>query len=316
MLKINDTLYELNLIDIIRELKLQLEINEIYLFNQIKELPDDLMVSCPFHKNGQERKASCGIRKEDGWVHCFSCGESCSLEQMISRCFNVNDFGQYGLNWLKNNFLGDILADRKLYINIDRKSVKTDSNKNYIDEKELVNYRYIHPYMYERKMTDEVIEIFDIGYDKNTNCITFPIRDKNGNCLFVARRSVNSKWFNYPNNVEKPIYGIYELYQLKEFPKEIYICESMIDAITLWTHNKYAIALNGLGTQYQFKQLNDLPCRKYILATDNDEAGKKARIRLKNAIHNQIITEIKIPNGKKDINDCTYEEIENFLEIF
>lgn len=316
MLKINDTLYELNLIDIIRELKLQLEINEIYLFNQIKELPDDLMVSCPFHKNGQERKASCGIRKEDGWVHCFSCGESCSLEQMISRCFNVNDFGQYGLNWLKNNFLGDILADRKLYINIDRKSVKIDSNKNYIDEKELVNYRYIHPYMYERKMTDEVIEIFDIGYDKNTNCITFPIRDKNGNCLFVARRSVNSKWFNYPNNVEKPIYGIYELYQLKEFPKEIYICESMIDAITLWTHKKYAVALNGLGTQYQFKQLNDLPCRKFILATDNDEAGKKARIRLKNAIHNQIITEIKIPNGKKDINDCTYEEIENFLEIF
>lgn len=316
MLKINDTLYELNLIDIIRELKLQLEINEIYLFNQIKELPDDLMVSCPFHKNGQERKASCGIRKEDGWVHCFSCGESCSLEQMISRCFNVNDFGQYGLNWLKNNFLGDILADRKLYININRKSVKTDSNKNYIDEKELVNYRYIHPYMYERKMNDEVIEIFDIGYDKNTNCITFPIRDKNGNCLFVARRSVNSKWFNYPNNVEKPIYGIYELYQLKEFPKEIYICESMIDAITLWTHNKYAVALNGLGTQYQFKQLNNLPCRKFILATDNDEAGKKARIRLKNAIHNQIITEIKIPNGKKDINECSYDEIENFFEIF
>ena len=316
MLKINDTLYELNLIDIIRELKLQLEINEIYLFNQIKELPDDLMVSCPFHKNGQERKASCGIRKEDGWVHCFSCGESCSLEHMISRCFNVNDFGQYGLNWLKNNFLGDILADRKLYINLNRKSVKMDSNKNYIDEKELANYRYIHPYMYERKMTDEVIEIFDIGYDKNTNCITFPIRDKNGNCLFVARRNVNSKWFNYPNNVEKPIYGIYELYQLKEFPKEIYICESMIDAITLWTHNKYAVALNGLGTQYQFKQLNDLPCRKYILATDNDEAGKNARIRLKNAIHNQLVTEIKIPNSKKDINDCTYEEIENFLEIF
>jgi len=299
MIKINDTLYELNLIDIIRELKLQLEINEIYLFNQIKELPDDLMVSCPFHKNGQERKASCGIRKEDGWVHCFSCGESCSLEQMISRCFNVNDFGQYGLNWLKNNFLGDILADRKLYINLDRKSVKTDSNKNYIDEKELVNYRYIHPYMYERKMTDEVIEIFDIGYDKNTNCITFPIRDKNGNCLFVARRSVNSKWFNYPNNVEKPIYGIYELYQLKEFPKEIYICESMIDAITLWTHNKYAIALNGLGTKNQYEQLNKLPCRKFILATDNDIAGMAARFRLRDNIKNKLITQIQLPERKK-----------------
>lgn len=73
MIKINETLYELNLIDIIQELKEQLAINGIYLFNNIKELPEDLMVSCPFHKEGQERKPSCGIRKEDGWLHCFTC---------------------------------------------------------------------------------------------------------------------------------------------------------------------------------------------------------------------------------------------------
>ena len=73
MIKISDTYYELNLIDIIIELKEQLSINGINLFNTIKELPEDLMVSCPFHKKGQERKPSCGIRKEDGWTHCFSC---------------------------------------------------------------------------------------------------------------------------------------------------------------------------------------------------------------------------------------------------
>lgn len=71
MIKINETLYELNLIDIIQELKEQLAINQIYLFNTIKDLPQDIMVSCPFHKEGQERKPSCGIRKEDGWLHCF-----------------------------------------------------------------------------------------------------------------------------------------------------------------------------------------------------------------------------------------------------
>lgn len=226
-------------------------------------------------------------------------GESCSLEQMISRCFGKDDLGQFGLNWLKNNFLGDILQNRIFDINLDRKQLKTNSNKNYIDEKELEQYRFYHPYMYERKMTDEVIDIFDIGYDKKTNCITFPVRDKNGNCLFVARRNVDIKWFNYPNNIEKPIYGIYELYQLKEFPKEIYICESMIDAITLWTYEKYAIALNGLGTRNQIEELNRLPCRKYILATDNDTAGNQARQRLRNNIKNKIITEIKLPERKK-----------------
>ena len=154
------------------------------------------------------------------------------------------------------------------------------------------------------------------GYDEASQCITFPVRDKNGNCLFIARRSVKGKYFNYPSDVEKPIYGVYELYQLKEFPKEIYICESMIDAITLWTYKKYAIALNGLGTKNQIEELNKLPCRKYILATDNDIAGQRAREKLKKFIYNQIVTEVVIPSNRKDINECTEEEIKNFLEKF
>lgn len=307
MIKLNDNFYEINLIDIIQELKQQLELNNVFLFSRIKELPEDLMVSCPFHKEGQEKKPSCGIRKSDGWTHCFSCDTSCSLEQLISRCFGVDDLGQYGLNWLKNNFLGDISEERNISISLDRKLLKINPqnnqnqnlNTNYISDVELNKYRYYHPYMYERKMTNEVIEIFDIGYDKETNCITFPIRDKNGNCLFVARRSVSVKYFNYPNNAEKPLYGVYELYQLKEFPKEVYICESMIDAITLWTYKKYAVALNGLGTKNQIAELNKLPCRKFILATDNDAAGQKARQKLRDAIYNQIVTEIKLPKRTK-----------------
>ena len=250
MIKINNVIYELNLIDIIKELKEQLAINGIYLFNQIKELPEDIMVSCPFHKDGQEKKASCGIRKEDGYLHCFTCNTSCSLEEMISRCFGINDLGQYGLNWLKNNFLGDILQQRSIYINTDRKLVKNDSHKNYICEKELKQYRYYHPYHFKRKLTEKVIDFFDLGYDEASQCITFPIRDKEGHCLFVARRSVKTKWFNYPNSTIKPLYGIYELYKLKEFPREVYICESMLDCLYLWTFSKYAIALNRTWNRF------------------------------------------------------------------
>ena len=89
-------------------------------------------------------------------------GESCSLEQMISRCFGKDDLGQCGLNWLKNNFLGDILQDRHIYINTDRKPVKINSNKNYIDEKELAQYRFYHPYMKIRKLSNDIIEKFDV----------------------------------------------------------------------------------------------------------------------------------------------------------
>lgn len=242
-------------------------------------------------------------------------GESCSLEQMISRCFGVDDIGQYGLNWLKTNFLGDVLSSREFTIDLIR-GTSQQVKSTFIDESILDQYRFYHPYMFQRKMNEEVIEIFDIGYDNQTDCITFPVRDKEGNCLFIARRSVKTKYFNYPQDVEKPVYGIYELYQLQEFPKEVYICESMIDAITLWTHKKYAVALNGLGTDYQFKQLNKLSCRKFILATDNDVSGERARARLKEKLANKIITEIKLPNGRKDVNECNFDEIENLEEVF
>jgi len=55
----------------------------------------------------------------------------------------------------------------------------------------------------------------------------------------------------------------------------------------------------GYGTSYQYEQLNELPCRKYILATDNDMAGFRARERLKDNIYNQIVTEVQLPKRQK-----------------
>ena len=323
MIQINNTYYELDIIDIITELKNQLSIENVNLFNQIKELPEDIMVSCPFHKDGQERKPSCGIRKKDGWLHCFTCGESCSIEQLISRCFGKDDFGQYGLNWLKNNFLGDILQERNISIDLTRDVFKANYTQNlflngkYVQEEELNKYRYYHPYMYERKMTNEVIEIFDIGYDVDTDCLTFPVRDKEGNCLFVARRSVTSKYFNYPTSVEKPIYGIYELnkYAPKDLD-EIIVCESMINCITVWVYGRFAIALNGTGSSSQLKELINLPYRKIILALDPDEAGEKGTQKIFNKLKNyKLVTKLVIPKGK-DINDISKEEFDNLQEVF
>lgn len=315
MIKILDNYYEINLIDIINELKEQLSINGIYLFNQIKDLPEDIMVSCPFHKNGQERKASCGIRKSDGYLHCFTCGESCSLEQMISRCFGYDDFGQYGSKWLQKNFIGKIIDSRNFQVSFGRRGYgkSFELENKYISEEELSKYRYYHPYMFKRKLTEEVINKFDIGYDKETDCITFPVKDKYGRCLFIARRSVKSKFFNYPTNIEKPIYGLYELPKDCE---EVIICESMINALTCYVYGKPAIALNGTGTKFQIDQLKELSCRKLILGLDPDEAGQRGCQKLKYYLNPyKIVTQLIIPKGK-DINDLTENEFKNLLEIF
>ena len=316
MIEVNGQYVNAEISDIIIELKRQCELNGKKLFYKSTDTPKNYMICCPFHKNGQERKPSMGIYKKDGTCHCFACGWVGSIQELISNVFGYDDLGIFGSKWIIKNFLTLQVEERAdIDLQLDRKKITVKPDE-YISEEELDSYRYIHPYMYERKLTDEIIELFDIGYDKNTHCITFPVRDISGRCLFVARRSVNTKYFHYPQGVEKPVYAEYELYQLKEFPRTVYITESMIDCLTLWQIGKYACALNGLGTVLQTEQLNKMPCRHFVLATDNDEAGMRARKNLSQKLKNKIITQVIFPENRKDINECTENELLNLKEVF
>lgn len=313
---INDVEFTSTLEDIMKELQAQLQVNGIELLQKMKSSGDDIMVQCPYHGDGKEKRPSAGISKKNGQFHCFACGEVHTLPEVISYCFGKDDrLGVFGWNWLLKNFLTVNVQERK-DITLDFNRKKTVEQINYVSESELESYRFYHPYMYKRKLTEEIIDLFDIGYDKATESITFPIRNVSGDCLFVARRSVNKKWFSYPVGVEKPLYGLYELTILENFPNELIVCESMLDALTCWVYGKYAVAMNGLGSDLQFKQLSDLPCRKLILATDNDDAGMKARKRIRQKVKNKIITEYILPEGRKDINELSKEEFDSLEEVF
>ena len=309
--------------DILIELRKQLELNGVKRFAKFIDSGNNIQTNCPFHKEGQERKPSFGINKNTGECHCFGCGWSGTLSEMISNCFGKDDFGVYGNKWLIRNFLS-VAVESRPDIDVDfcRRKKITSETKKYISEQELDSYRYTHPYMYKRKLTDEIIDLFDIGYDKSTECITFPNRDINGNCLFIARRSVKTKFFNYPQDVEKPVYGLYECNICAKtiknwFPDEIIICESMIDALTCWVYGKYAVALNGTGNENQFKTLRNMPNRKFILATDMDEAGLKARERIRQSLGNKLVTEyVWDINVAKDINDMNKEYFDSLKEVF
>lgn len=322
-------------IDVLEELKKQLHINGIERFAKIVPGPRNIQTNCPFHHDGQERKPSFGISTKDGVCHCFACGWAGSFAEMVSNVFGYNDSGIYGSRWLIKNFLTVEINNRN-DIDLDFARVKKKESVHYVPEEELDKYRVYHPYMWKRKMTPEVVDIFDIGYDRNTQCLTFPIRDEQGHCLFVARRSVNTKFFHYPNDVAKPVYGVYEYKRdLEEKHKigtwdtqvltsgmyvafdtqPVIICESMINAITCWVYGKYAVALNGTGTQQQIEQLRRMPNRKFILALDPDEAGEHGRERLRKGLTNKIVTEYIIPKGK-DINDLSKDEFDALQEVF
>lgn len=299
-------------------------------------------IYCPFHNNGNERRPSCGVLLHDeykngtkypaGWCHCFTCGYAKSLPDMITDLLKNHNITKSGLDWLKENVDGfdadsdifDLLIPKDTMIGLNEKYAVAyvqsigQPKPNYVSEEELQSYRYTVDYMYERGLTDELIEKFDVGFDQNWTppgrkqpvpCITFPVRDINGNTLFFVRRSIQGKFFNMPDYITKPVYGLYEL---PKGIKSVVVVESCFNAITSWKYGRPAVALLGTGTPYQIKQLKELGVQEFIFGFDPDEAGDRATRKLKRALKDVAIcwSFEGIPENK-DINDLTKEEFDN-----
>lgn len=328
MIKLQDTIIQSDTQSILDMLKFDLAQHGVDRFHIFRNNGENVQTNCPFHKNGQERKPSYGINGEIDKCHCFSCGWSGTIEEMISELYGYQDEGKFGKRWLIKRFntveietrpnIMEGFNDRTSDIyNRNRCNNICDSEYNkdcdrYIGELELDKYRYIHPYMYERGLTDEIIERFDIGYDRERKEITFPVRDIEGRCVFVAGRSVERKFFRLPKGIDKPIYCS-DKFRVGTY-RTAYITESFLNCLTCWKYNKPAMAMIGTGNQKQYEILNKLPVREYILAFDPDEAGRKATERFRKNVHGKIIKEL-VYTDNRDINDLQ-EEFLNCKIIF
>lgn len=298
---------------------------------------------CPFHNNGQEKRPSCGCSLEEqvaggkvykiGNWHCFSCGAAYSFARGVKEILT-----------LKETII-DAHPDLKPYLEDTDYDVQTDSlipedimsatlnslaaddlrmrlkaKQTFVPEEELVQYRFTVPYMYQRKLTDAVIEKYDIGFDgkympagrkKPVPCVTFPVHDMQGRTLFICRRSIEGKFFYLPENVEKSVFGLYEL---PRDCKEVIVCESVFNALTAVVYGHPAVALFGTGTQHEIEQLKKLGATSYVLCLDNDEAGRKGTEKLKKALFKTaMVWTMPMPDDGRDLNDLSYSE---FIECY
>lgn len=291
--------------------------DNITMLKDIKDGPDNVMITCPFHKHGEERRPSCGVSKIDkdstpaGMVHCFTCGKTLFIDKLISTVLGYEDDGEEGRKWLLNNF--DITLTRKIANKVLKRSKENNSEGiQYISERLLQEYRYYHPYMFKRGLTEEIINRYDIGYDKINDMITFPVRDRQGRCLFIAKRSVKGKMFILPSERDKPLYGVYEL---NYNDPDLYICESFFNALTLAKWGMNAIAMMGTGSKTQYDLINRLPFRTIHLCLDGDFAGRMGTKKLlSNIVNTKIVLAHTLPEGK-DVNDLDEETFRN-LEVY
>ena len=287
------------------------------LYNDIHDKGNNLMVTCPFHKGGQERRASCSVlNTEDdpkvprGWHHCFTCGMSLPLDAVIGKCFGKD--AQFGKEWLKDHY-GNIWIEKKVVlpeITLDGKK----KNHNYLNESVLDDYDYYHDYMWERKLSKEVVDKYRVGYDPTRQMLTFPVWDERGNLVTVTGRSVKTKLFHIDKFIEKPVYLLN--FMLRDNVKILYVCEGQLDALTACSYGYPCVATMGGPSAHQISILNRCGIRNMITVFDNDEAG----YRFTQVFNKSISKDILVSNfswqgiDKKDINDFSNEEFTLELE--
>lgn len=304
-LVINNKVIDAPVYDILKQV--HKETNGRYL-NTIIDKGDNVFIQCPFHSNGKEKHPSCTVFARDddkytdkGITHCFACGISVPLFTLVGHCFDQDD--EFGKEWLIQRY-SNIFIEKQTYL----PEIQIGKPKETaLDESILDQFAYFHPYQFQRKLSQEIILKYKVGYDKETDSITFPVWDEHNRLKFITKRSVKTKQFFIPQGVKKPVYLLN--FMLKENRNTVFVCESQINALYLNTLGYPAVALIGTGTRDQYEILNKSPIRHYILAFDGDEAGDKGITRFLSNIRKDVFVDVMLLPRGKDCNDLTGEEI-------
>ena len=304
MLKVHNKLISVPIKTILQQLRK--ETGNRY-FKDINTHGNQLMVTCPFHADGNENHPSCGVVEDSdkfksGTFHCFTCGQSGTLHDLIAFCFNENIM--FAEDWLEERFGDTFVVVQELLpeIDLNKKSI------NYLDESVLDEYKYFHPYQFQRGLTEDVIKKFSIGSTADGKYITFPCWDEHNHLIGIYKRSTTNKEFIIPKQITKCVYLLN--FCLQENKTTVYVCEGQLDALKLWAWGYPAIALFGTGSKQQYDILKKSGIRNYILCFDGDEAGHKGEKRFIHNMPDNIFISSKILPDGKDVNDLTKEEFD------
>jgi DNA primase len=310
---------------VLRDIKLQLY--GTGLLREINNTGSDLMVTCPFHKGGKEHSPSCGVllkekvvrdrKYEAGTVHCYTCGYTADLPQFVADVLGLEN-NLAGYKWLVGRYNYSSQDREPLELNLYRGQAQKAS---YMDEdeveryhRELLNSEEACEYLHKRKLANWILDAYQLGYDPADKTVLFPVRDMEGRVVFYKGRSITGKHFYNAKDVDKSslVFGLYEVCNgsfsqgIATPESEIWITESEIDALSLISYGLYAVAIMGSHiSEEQCKELERSPFRRFVIATDNDDAGRKGASQIKRLLIPKgfRFTNLQWHTDLKDIND-------------
>lgn len=214
----------------------------------------------------------------------------------------------------KYNVVISDVAGLELNINI---QMDTKAPKTFTRE-ELKPYLFREKkYLLSRGVSEDIQKKFVVGYCKEQQAVAFFWLDAfSGKCVNVKFRSTRGKHFFYARGgqpVRNHVFGLYQAIQ--DHCEKVYIVESEIDALFLWSNGIPAIALGGsyLSPEQKRKLLLS-GINTFVIATDNDAAGERIRLSLVKELSGYVqLKQITLPNYAKDVNEVLHHDLQNVI---
>lgn len=269
------------------------------------EVDSDYIFFCPFHSN--HRTPAGEVDKNTGIFYCFSCQHVCDLIELVMHTTSRSYFeaARYIKSKEQNidieKQINQQLYVKPDYIQFDELIIKR-LNGQALETPKAINY------FYARRITDQSIKKFDLGYSEKQDMVTIPVHSPDGMCVGFVGRSIEGKDFKNTPGLPKAKL-LFNLNRVKNSDK-VYIVESSFDAIRLDQVGLPAVATLGANISNTQTELLKKYFNNIIVIADNDEAGGNMKKRLLEKLGSRISV-INIDSKYKDVGDMQDEDIKN-----
>jgi DNA primase len=266
----------------------------------------EAVVHCPFHDDSGKPHCYVNVQAKPGVFQCF-----------MSDCKAKGDFLAFVMQVTKWNGIKATTFLRGVRRTVPVDLVRTIRPQMVQQDDPLGVYAYRHAYLYDRGLSEDTLQRFDIGYDRTQHAIVFPWFDRHGKLVAIKKRSVMDKRYDYAPGADlaHTLFGLHVV-KTNAF---LWITEGEIDAMSLdqvfrvaHFDNHFALALGG--KEIRDSQIAALLERRpvaVVLMLDRDAVGQVSQ----EAIRKKLLGRVRVytagyPEGSaKDANELTYEQI-------
>ena len=269
------------------------------------EVDTDYLIFCPYH--GNHRTPAGEVDKIKGTFYCFSCHTIADIHEFIMHVSGRTYFE--AARYIKSKSqegsiaqeVAEKLVDKPDYVPFDELLIQR-LNKQAIDSARAMTY------FNGRRITEDSVRKFSLGYSVNRDMLTIPVHSPDGIPVGFVGRSVEGKEFKNTPKLPKSK-TLFNLHRIKS-SNSVYVVESSFDAIRLDQVGMTAVAT--LGSNVSNIQIELL--RKYFnnifVIADNDEAGGNMKERIVEKLGSRVSV-IQLDKKYKDIGEMEDEDIKS-----